>query len=381
MRVLLVLALVIVATPTALAQEVVVVEAQATVVESNHQGLDEVFLTPDLQPPPEPATGHAVWTWWTWSDETNSNWPDDDATHRLRQFNDSTPHRNETLVVSHPMVGGELIDVSGTVKVMSDGLDLRWVALDLFLTPQVNLTNRTILYLVVKDDTAVDVHGRTAPALVRELRPEVGFALSNGTTTNATFQFPADHLLAAGIDLTQASRGWTYAIAVFGGSLENETRTGLLYYTEGRLPSGDTVAPSSERWLTGAVLLVALTVVGTVVTNVRLRERSMPTVHAAWLEDGGIGITVSTGAAATSLTAWSVQPPWRFKKRPPNLDIQPHGTRTLQVTFVSPCDEDCHLDVAMDVAEMGSWQHHVWLQPASPGGTEALKGSDHDREA
>jgi len=380
MRAVFVLVLLILTAPTAAAQEVVV-EAQATVTASNHQGLDEVFLTPDVQSPPELATGHAVWTWWTWSDETNSDWPDDDATHRLRQFNDTSPHRNETLVVSHPMVEGELIDVSGSVKVMSDGLDLRWVALDLALTPQTDLSNRTILYLVVKDDAAADAHGRTAPALVRELRPEVGFALTNGTTTNATFQFPADHLLAAGIDLTQASRGWTYAIAVFGGSLEDDTTPGLLFYTEDRLPSSDSVAPASERWFTVAVLLLALTMAGIVITNVRLRERAMPTIHAAWLSDGGIGITVTTGSAATSLTAWSVQPPWRFKKRPPNLVIQPHSTRTLQVAFVTSCEEDCHLDVSMDVAEMGSWQHHVWLQPSPPDETEALKGSNHDREA
>lgn len=380
MRAVFVLVLLILTAPTAAAQEVVV-EAQATVTASNHQGLDEVFLTPDVQSPPELTTGHAVWTWWTWSDETNSDWPDDDATHRLRQFNDTSPHRNETLVVSHPMVEGELIDVSGSVKVMSDGLDLRWVALDLALTPQTDLSNRTILYLVVKDDAAADAHGRTAPALVRELRPEVGFALTSGTTTNATFQFPADHLLAAGIDLTQASRGWTYAIAVFGGSLEDDTTPGLLFYTEDRLPSSDSVAPASERWFTVAVLLLALTMAGIVITNVRLRERAMPTIHAAWLSDGGIGITVTTGSAATSLTAWSVQPPWRFKKRPPNLEIQPHSTRTLQVAFVTSCEEDCHLDVSMDVAEMGSWQHHVWLQPSPPDETEALKGSNHDREA
>ena len=48
MRAVLALALLILTAPTAAAQEVVV-EAQAAVTASNHRGLEEVFLTPDVQ--------------------------------------------------------------------------------------------------------------------------------------------------------------------------------------------------------------------------------------------------------------------------------------------------------------------------------------------
>ena len=363
MRLLALFLVMIFAFPVVGAQEMTV-EASATIEQTNFIGLDEVFLSPDLDEPASYTRGYAAWHWWTWSDETGSDWPDDDANYRLRQYDQNQPHQNQTHTVSHSLLSGNAINVEGTVEVRSDGANLRWIALDLKISPQTNLSNQTIAYIVLQEDHAVDHHRRTTTHLVRELRPEVGFALNEGNETTATFQLPADHLLAAGIDLLNKSEGWTYAIAIFGQSLEGEEDPGLLYYTQGPLPSSRTLEPTSQRWLTVALLAVGCTVLGTVLTNVRRREHSMPLVTASWNEDD-LKVTVVAGKANLTVKDWTVREPWKFRRRPPNIELQPGQTRTVRATFVRMLEEDCHVDLALDIEEMGAWQHHVWLHPAS----------------
>ena len=368
------LLLLVMLVPTTGAQERTV-EASVAIQSTIFIGLDEVFLTPDLDEPTLSAEGHAVWHWWTWSDETGSNWPDDDANYRLRQYEQGQPHQNQTFTVSHSLQTGHLIDVEGVVQVLSDGLDLRWVAFNLNITPQTNLSNQTIAYVVLQEDRAVDQHRRTTNHLVRELRPEVGFALGKGNETSTTFQLPADHLEAAGVDLFNHSEGWTFAIAIFGQSLESDEEPGLLYYTQGALPSSRTLEPTSQRWLTVALIAVAGTVVWTVLSNVHRREHSMPVVSASWQGDA---LEVSVHAAKAPLTVkdWTVREPWKFRRRPPNIELKPEQSRTVRATFVKMLNEDCHVDVALDIDDMGAWQHHVWLNPPSTPDLGSVEGVD-----
>ena len=360
--------------PLAGAQELTI-EASARIEPTTFSGLDEVFLTPDLKEPTPPTQGHAVWHWWTWSDETGSDWPDDDANYRLRQYHQDSPHAEQPYTVAHPLRSGNAIDVQGNVNVLSDGADLRWVAFDLTLMPQANLSNQTIAYIVLQEERAVDHHRRTTNHLVRELRPEVGFALGEGNQTNATFQLPADHLLAAGVDLLNHSEGWTYAIAIFGQSMESGEDPGLLYYTQGALPSSRTIEPMPQRWLTVALFAIAGTVVWTVLTNVHRREHSMPVVSASW-EEEALEVTVHAAKSPVSVKDWSVREPWKFRRRPPNIELQPTQSRTVQATFVRSLDVDCHVDMALDIDGMGAWQHHVWLHPPSSEAVGSVEGVD-----
>jgi hypothetical protein len=94
-----------------------------------------------------------------------------------------------------------VIDLSGTVKVVSAEDQWRFIVFELAITPQVNLSNQTIMYIVLTEDIATDHHRRQTTSLVRELRPEVGFSLKANNTTEMTTMLSADHLDAAGVNL------------------------------------------------------------------------------------------------------------------------------------------------------------------------------------
>ena len=110
------------------------------------------------------------------------------------------------------------------------------VAFDLEVTPLQNLSNHTILYVVLTEDRAVDVHQRTVHHLVRELRPEVGFSVKANNSTAFVSMLPADHLQAAGVDLQDEPNGWSYTVVVFGSEAETDLESRLLWMAHGPLP-------------------------------------------------------------------------------------------------------------------------------------------------
>ena len=68
-----------------------------------------------------------------------------------------------------------MVELSGDVKVVSAEDRVRMVAFDLSITPLENLSNHTILYVVLTENIAEDQHRRQAEQLVREMRPRLPF--------------------------------------------------------------------------------------------------------------------------------------------------------------------------------------------------------------
>ena len=50
-------------------------------------GLKEVYLPMGLEETPPVSDGDIQWTWWPWSEQTGSDWPDDDAIYRASNRN------------------------------------------------------------------------------------------------------------------------------------------------------------------------------------------------------------------------------------------------------------------------------------------------------
>ena len=73
-------------------------------------------------------------------------------------------------------------------------------------------------------------------------------------------------------------------------------------------------------------------------------------------------ITLKAGIHGFRITSWSVGLPWRFKGRPPKLNLSADETRSITVEFREATHGDCHIEVAIEIEEYGAWRQHLWLQ-------------------
>ena len=166
-RLLLAAVLAVLILPVALgAQQPWAVHAASELVESKAAGLEEVYVPASLSDVPEPQDDHVRWTWWSWSDETGSDWPDDDALYRASNRNLSLEaNEGQSTTEQHALPAVPMVTVTGEVRVVSAEDRARMVAFDLEVTPLQNLSNHTILYVVLTEDRVhkpgVEGYGQT----------------------------------------------------------------------------------------------------------------------------------------------------------------------------------------------------------------------------
>ena len=178
------------------------IHAQTDLSTQSDRGLSEVYLPLSLEQTPSVSENEVQWTWWSWSAQTGSDWPDDDALYRASNRNislDSTS--NEVVAEHHAPSDVDAVALSGKVKVVSAEDRVRMVAFDISITPLENLSNHTILYVVLTENIAEDQHRRQAENLVREMRPEVAFSVKANTTTD---------LVSMYLLTTSLLRAWTW---------------------------------------------------------------------------------------------------------------------------------------------------------------------------
>ena len=365
-RVIFVLVLMVMVLPVALADEQPwAVHAVADLEPSQAKGLEELYAPVSLSTMPEANDDRVRWAWWSWSEETGSSWPDDDALYRASSRNLTVQLAQETPTVeTHDLPSEALISVAGEVKVVSAEDRARMVAFDLEVTPLENLSNHTILYVVLTEDRAVDQHQRKMNHLVRELRPEVGFSVKANNATSFVSMLPADHLAAAGVNLKEETTGWSYTVAVFGTGAEEENESRLLWMAHGSLPAPQQSVTATQTWMPLLLTAIALVIAASIIGALRQREKAIPNLQAAWSTDDEHQaiVRIKAGSHSFKITAWTVAEPWQFKGRPPRLELKAGEQRETAVVFRETLEGDLHLDVAIDIDEFGAWKQHLWLQ-------------------
>ncbi len=339
--------------------------AVAEISPSHERGLTEFYVPISLEDSPAQHLENVHWTWWSWSEETGSSWPDDDALYRASTQNLSIDASSATATVEHhewPVV--DHVQVVGEVKVVSAEDGARMVAFDLDITPLINLSDHTILYVVLTEDRAFDQHQRSVDHLVREMRPEVGFSVKAGNTTSLISMLPADHLDAAGVDLIDVPTGWSYTVAIFGSEAEVNLSSHLLWMAHGHLPSPTHQLTANQAWTPVLITAIAAVVAVSIVSALRRREQAIPQLQATWTPEGErvVSVHVQAGSHPFQITSWSVQPPWKFKGRPPRLSMSAHEHRSVRIELREMETNDCHIEAAIDIDGFGAWKQHLWLK-------------------
>ena len=339
---------------------------------SNADGLEEVYVPASLQNIPEPTEDMVRWTWWSWSEESGSNWPDDDALYRASSRNLSMETtQNDTMVETHTLPTEAIVHVSGEIKVVSAEDGARMVAFDLEVTPLKNLSNHTILYVVLTEDRAADQHQRQVNDLVRELRPEVGFSVKANNATSFVSMLPADHLKAAGVDLKTTPTGWSYTVAVFGSDADEGNESRLIWMAHGMLPSPQQRVSATQTWTPLLLTAVAMVVAVSIIGALRQREQAIPHLQATWSteEPLHVHVHIKAGTHPFKITGWAVGEPWQFKGRPSRLELKADDRRQTTVNFREAVNHDVHIDVSIEIEDFGAWKQHLWL--GAPSSTEA----------
>ena len=199
--------------------------------ESPDTSLKECFVGIDADGCDDSSSNDILLNWWSWSDETNSDWPDDDAKARAGELllgdSESYPtlvtneansseqaQSNRLAIISeHPIV-----TLSGELNLYPE-LDGHRIEIPVSMTPLRNLSDSTIMYIFLSKTYSVDHHSRELQNLVYEMKPEIGFSNQANNTTETTWELAETHLSAAGVDFSQDPYGWSVTFAMFG-SLE-----------------------------------------------------------------------------------------------------------------------------------------------------------------
>ena len=337
--------------------------------------LVETFLDQAANPPHD-VQEHLHLTWWSWSDETGSNWPDDDAKARRGQlgmdgtsptvFNEQDQEATaKTLLLTEPV-----LTLEGSIQLMMDEQGGIAIHLPVELTPRTDLSNDTVLSIFITEDRAVDHHGRVAYNLVRDMMPQVGFSVKANNTTDATWVVPSTHLEAAGVDFDQQPHGWHITLAFFGGlEGENESRLLGLYTTP--IPTNWDGSSAGDFFLPSFLLILCLVVASGAVMGSFKREKGMPRIDAQWIssEPPVLQFRVQAGTQPLSLNGCSVAEPWAVRGGFKRVKISAENHHEFTLRLKQSEDNDCHVSLNVEVDELGSWTQYLRL----PSANEALR--------
>jgi len=322
-------------------------------------------------------------SWWKWSDETGSDWPDDDAKARAGQLGMQQQSQQQAQYVlnsnieqfqdideaiqraSNFSVQEVVIELSGNIILTTNQQGEYEVKIQAEFEPMVNLSDDTMLYIFLSEDNAEDIHGRQIKNLIRDMKPEVGFSVEANNITNTTWIMPKEHLIAAGIDLEENPLGWHLTLAFIGSVEGDDEATGLLALYNSPLPNKWS-NPQSSKFLMPIMLILLTTAIAFIVySNASIRERGMPKINVNWKKTSNPAIMVSikAGNQKVTITKLEIEQPWKGRGGFKQLEIHENGNYDINISFKQGHSEDLSFSLAMVIEELGSWTQHLRLSP------------------
>ena len=315
-------------------------------------------------------------SWWKWSDETNSDWPDDDAQARFGELNlenGTTALFNEVAVENQNVAEGIVLGrqhtkqqtaltLEGSIEIVSNEQGQWFVRVPVEMTTLVNLSNNTILYIYLSEDVATDQHERKTHHLVRDMQPEIRFSNQKGNKTAITWELSAEHLIAAGVDLEENPYGWHITLAFFG-EVEGDTTNRLLALYHEPLPNRWHSSTPGDFALPLFLLVLSGVLASSAVVNAMKREKGMPKLTASWksIHPPVAQFSFKSGTLPVHLKSCQADSPWGVKggfksKRIPSDSLYEF---TLRFREIQSCD--CQVSLSLEVDELGSWTQYLRL--------------------
>ena len=337
--------------------------------------LEECFIELNLADNCSRESDSVSLSWWLWSDQTNSNWPDDDAKSRSGTYNLSSntdfdsisffnqhgsksEAENNYLKINSIM---PIIDLTGEIIVVEGETGPWYIRMPIEMTPKQNLTEDTLLYIFLSKKNAIDMHGREIPNLIYDMKPEVGFGIKANNTTSVEWLISSEHLYAAGIDFEKDPYDWQITMAFFGSIESDNSTEHLLSLHHFDLPFDSQNIESKALYMPILIfILLAIICFGLVSQSYR-NERGMPKISAGWKDKTTLVVEVQSFEKKIEVKSVKIEPPWRMRNNPKSRFIEPNQLINIEIKVKQELAENCNIGIQLEVDELGSWTQYLAL--------------------
>ena len=320
-------------------------------------------------------------SWWLWSDETNSNWPDDDAKSRANSYKlnlDSqlgsvsyfNQHSTETEASNNSSKINDLmplIDLTGEVIVAEGETDIWHIRMPIEMTPLVNLTDDTLLYIFLSQKKAVDHHDRVINNLIYDMKPEVGFSIKADNTTSVEWIISSEHLEAAGVDLKQDPYGWQLTMAFFGAIESDNGTEQLLSLHHFDLPAKSQNVDSSSFYIPILISVLLAIICYALISQSFRTEKGMPKISSEWKNPTTLEIEIQSFSQRIEVKSFKVDAPWKMKNNPKSRFIETEQIVNIELRFKQHEPTGCQIGIQLEVEELGAWTQYLMMDSSKVG--------------
>lgn len=314
-------------------------------------------------------------SWWSWSDQTNSDWPDDDAISRastydlelneqfesISYFNQHLSEFDATNNSSKITEIMPVIDLSGEVIIAEGETEIWYLRMPIEMTPLVNLSDDTLLYIFLSQKNAVDHHGREISNLIYDMMPEVSFGVKAENTTSVEWIMSSEHLEAAGVDLEQDPYGWQLTMAFFGSVESDNSSSQLLSLHHMDLPLKSQNVDSSSFYFPVLICVVLIIICSAIISQSYKNERGMPKISSGWKNPTTLNIEIQSFSQRIEIKSIKVDPPWKMKNNPKSRFIEPEQIINMEVRFKNHEPTGCQIGIQLEVEELGAWTQYLMM--------------------
>ena len=309
-----------------------------------------------------------VLNWWAYSDETNSNWPDDDAKARAGElFVNLTTDESQMITneeISTEIANNNRNEIEGMLPVVSlvgelnvyQELGGHRIDIPIEMTPLVNFSDSTIMYIYLSKEYAIDDHNRRLTNLVYEMKPEFGFSNQANNSTQTTWSLSESHLTAAGVDFAESPYGWSVTFALFG-ELEGSDTNQLLYLNQVELATQPENVELNEFLMPIFAIIFGVIVISTILGNMYREENGMPIITGYWHRDkvNCLVVELTTKNRRMEIKSLEVDGPWKLSSRFKSRFIEAKKSTKIELKFKQAETTECRIHIKLEVDELGVW--------------------------
>ena len=320
-----------------------------------------------------------VLNWWPWSDETGSNWPDDDAKARAGELMINVSKDSPTVVINEELAGQNITDNSekiehlmpiinlkGQINLLEDNSNYR-IEMPIEMTTSLNLSDSTIMYIFLSKQYALDDHSRDLTQLIYEMKPELGFSNQANNTTSTTWLLADTHLSAAGVDFENSKYDWYVTLALFG-SLESDATNQLLSLHHIKLSTETTDVGFGKFIIPIIAFIFCIIIIATVIGNMYQEENGMPVITGHWhkTKTNCLIVEFTTKKRRMEIKSCQAESPWKLTSRFKSRFVEPERTTTIELKFKQADFEDCRINIKLEVEELGIWTQFLVIPSFLP---------------
>ena len=336
---------------------------------------EECFIELDLSDNCSHDSDSITLSWWLWSDQTNSDWPDDDAKSRSGIYNLSTNIDFESVsffnqyeskteaIENYSKIDSSMpiINLAGEIIIVEGETGPWYIRMPIEMTPTQNLTDDTLLYIFLSKQNAIDMHGRVSANLIYDMKPEVGFGIKANNTTSAEWIISSEHLYAAGIDFEEDPYGWQITMAFFGSVESDNSSEQLLSMHHFDLPFKSQNIDSTALYLPILIFVLLGIICFGLVSQSYRNEKGMPKISAGWKDDITLIIEVQSFQKRVEVKSVKIEAPWKMRNNPKSRFIEPNQLVNIEIKVKQKLPDNCNIGIQLEVDELGSWTQYLAL--------------------